>query len=217
MRAGVPARFSYGGPPRVSDRTYLQAINAALRQAITDPAVLVCGQLVKYGLGGLTAGLVDQAPAQVITFPVAENLMNGAAMGLALAGRRPVVIHERMDFVAVGMDPLVNHIPVWPARVPSLALPLVVLAVVGKGKGQGPQHSKNLSPWFGMLEGWTVLEPESPDEAHDYLLRAIFGRAPVLYVAHREFFRATGRVAAPRPAKIGLCGASERHERAFYG
>jgi pyruvate/2-oxoglutarate/acetoin dehydrogenase E1 component len=96
-------------------------------------------------LGGLTDGLHEARPEQVITFPVCENLMNGAAMGLALAGYRPVVIHERMDFLAVGMDPLVNHIPVWPARAP-MSLPLVIFAVVGKGKGQGPQHSKNLAP-----------------------------------------------------------------------
>lgn len=195
---------------------FLQAMHRALDEAMQDRSVVLLGQLVKYGLGGLTAGLHDRYRAQVLTMPVAENLMNGAAMGMALAGMRPVVIHERMDFLAVGMDPLVNHIPVWPARTP-MSLPVVVLAVVGKGKGQGPQHSKNLAPWFEMLEGWTVAEPDSPDAAHDELLKAIFGDKPVLYAAHREFFREEGRVEIPRASRIGLCGASERHEREFYG
>ncbi len=197
--------------------TFLQAMNRALRAAIELPEVLVLSQLGKYGLGGLTAGLFEAQPERVVTFPVCENLMNGAAMGLSLAGRRPIVIHERMDFLAVGMDPLVNHIPVWPARDPALKLPLVIMAIVGKGHGQGPQHSKNLTPWFAMLQGWSVLEPDCPEAAHDGLLGAILGDRPVLYVAHREFFRAEGRVALPRPAKIGLCGASERLEREFYG
>lgn len=192
--------------------TYLQAMNQALREACEDPAVLVCGQLVKYGLGGLTTGLPD---ASMQTFPVGENLMNAAAMGLALAGVRPVVVHERMDFLAVGMDPLVNHIPVWPART-AMSLPVVVMAVVGKGRGQGPQHSKNLAPWFRALDGWKVMEPDSSDAAHDQLLEAIFGEVPVMYVAHREFFGATGKVDLPRPERIGLCGASKRHEQAFY-
>lgn len=195
--------------------TFLEAMNRALLAAIADPKVLICGQLVKYGLGGLTEGLQDRAPGQVITFPVAENLMNGAAMGLALAGYRPVVIHERMDFLAVGMDPLVNHIPVWPRRAP-MSLPIVIVAVVGKGKGQGPQHSKNLTPFFRMLDGWTVLEPSSPAQAGLDLRAAIAGDRPVLYVAHREFFGATGPVLLPRPARVGLCGASKRHEDAFY-
>lgn len=195
--------------------TFLEAMRQGLLEAIEDPAVLVCGQLVKYGLGGLTAGLHEKRPGQVLTFPVCENLMNAAAMGLALAGKRPVVVHERMDFLAVGMDPLVNHIPVWPARAP-MSLPVVVLAVVGKGKGQGPQHSKNLAPWFEALEGWTVVEPDSPAAAREALGAAIFGSRPVLYVAHREFFGAEGRVALPRRQRVGLCGASARHEQAFY-
>lgn len=192
-------------------------MNAALAEALAaDRRVLVLGQLVKYGLGGLTTGLAAAYPKQVLTYPVCENLMNASAMGLALAGFRPVVVHERMDFLAVGMDPLVNHIPVWPARAP-MKLPLVIFAVVGKGHGQGPQHSKNLTPWFEMLEGWTVFEPATPHEARDMLLKGIFCDKPVLYVAHREFFNADSFVQLPTPSRIGLCGASQRHEREFYG
>jgi len=182
---------------------------------MADRTVIVIGQLVKYGLGGLTIGLQEKYQDQMVTMPCAEGLMNAAAMGLALAGHRPVVVHERMDFLAVGMDPLVNHIPVWPARAP-MSLPVVILAVVGKGKGQGPQHSKNLAPWFRMLEGWRVIEPASPEEARAGLLAAVFGDAPVLYVAHREFFGAEGPVEPPRPDRIRLCGASRRHELKFY-
>jgi pyruvate dehydrogenase E1 component beta subunit len=97
-----------------------------------------------------------------------------------------------------------------------MSLPLVVFAVVGKGKGQGPQHSKNLAPWFRMLDGWTVVEPDSPRSARDLLLESVFGDTPVLYVAHREFFGHVGLVELPRPERIGLCGASQRHEAKFY-
>ena len=195
--------------------TFLQAMHQALTQALKDPSVLICGQLVKYGLGGLTAGLADTHPRQILTFPTCENLLNASAMGLSLSGMRPVVIHERMDFLAVGMDPLVNHIPVWPRRQ-KMNLPLVIMAVVGKGKGQGPQHSKNLSAWFRGFEGWTVAEPESPQAARSLLLAAIFGSGPVLYIAHREFFNATGSFKVPEPTTIGLCGASKRHEQEYY-
>lgn len=194
----------------------LQAMNAALLEAVRDPSVLICSQLGKYGLGGLTSGVYEKRPAQVITYPVCENFMNGSAMGLSLAGMRPVVIHERMDFLAVGMDPLVNHIPVWPKRQ-AMNLPLVILAVVGKGMGQGPQHSKNLTHWFRSFEGWKVVEPCTPLHAGESLLSAIFGCEPVLYVAHREFFGSEGGCRPPSPESVRLCGASVGHEREFYG
>lgn len=190
-------------------------MHSALADALKDPSVLLCGQLVKYGLGGLTTGFAERHPKQVITYPTCENLLNASSMGLALAGMRPVVVHERMDFLAVGMDALVNHIPVWPRRAP-MSLPLVILTVVGKGKGQGPQHSKNMAPWFRTLDGWTVAEPDSPEQAKLQLLAAIFGSRPVLYVAHREFFNAADKIVLPRPERVGLCGASTRHERQFY-
>lgn len=195
--------------------TFLDAVRGALLEAVEDRSVVVLGQLVKYGLGGLTTGLAEKRPAQVLTFPVCENLMHGAAMGLALAGMRPIIINERMDFLALAMDPLVNHIPIWPARAPQ-SLPLVVMVVVGKGKGQGPQHSKNLTGWFRSLEGWTVLEPTSPQAAGKELLDAVFGNAPVLYVLHREFFKDTSEIVPPVSDRVRLCGASQRHEREFY-
>ena len=194
----------------------LEAVRSGLQDALADPSVLVLGQLVKYGLGGLTTGLYESHPSQVLTFPVSENLMHGAAFGLALAGMRPIVVNERMDFLALAMDPLVNHIPIWPARA-EMSLPLVVIAVVGKGKGQGPQHSKNLTPWFRMLDGWHVIEPTSPADARTRLLGAVAGNRPVLYVLHREFFGAEGEFKPPAPDHIGLCGASVAHEAKFYG
>ena len=194
----------------------LEAVRGALDELLTRPNVLLLGQLVRYGLGGLTTGLQERHPEQVITMPVGENMMHSAAMGLALAGMRPIVVNERMDFLALAMDPLVNHIPVWPRRAP-MSLPVVVIAVVGKGKGQGPQHSKNLTPWFRMMDGWTVMEPDSPQQAKLYLLAAVLGDRPVMYVVHREHFGATEQFFTPDPDRIGLCGASARHERAFYG
>jgi len=195
--------------------TFLEAVNSALAEAMKDRSVLLLGQLVKYGLGGLTAGLYDRYMDQVLTFPVCENAMHGAAMGFALAGMRPIVVNERMDFLALAMDPLANHIPVWPARA-SLSLPVTVIVVVGKGKGQGPQHSKNFVGWFRGFEGWTVAEPDSPQAAGEQLHAAIFGKAPTLYVLHREFFKSETEVRLPVADGVRLCGASKRHEEAFY-
>jgi len=199
----------------IENITFAEAINRALAESIQDKNVLVCGQLVKYGVAGITKGLYAKAPDQVITYPISEALMNASAMGLALAGKRPVMIHERMDFLACGMDALVNHIPIWPVKC-GVTLPLVILAIVGKGHGQGPQHSKNISRWFEMMEGWTVMQPDSPQLAYRQMKAAVFGKSPVMYVAHREFLDLTGTVKIESKDRIEFCGASQRHENSFY-
>lgn len=194
----------------------VDALRDALDELLADPRVLLVGQLVKYGLGGMTSRLYGKYPDQVLTFPVCENLMHASAMGLALAGYRPIVVNERMDFLVLAMDPLINHIPVWPLRDRELSLPIVVMAVVGKGKGQGPQHSKNLTTWFRHMDGWDVIEPTSPENAGGLLIDAVRLDSPVLFVVHREFFESEESFYPPIARRVGLCGASKRHEMEFY-
>jgi len=197
-------------------KTFAQEINSAIEEAIQrDPDVLVGGQLVRYGVAGLTTGLFDKYPDRFITYPVSESLMNSASMGLALAGKRVITIHVRIDFLASGMCALVNHIPIWYHK--GHDLPIVFICQVGKGMGQGAQHSKDLSSWFRNFQGWNVLTPETPKEAHSFLLEAIFDNRPTLYVIHRELFDAKEPKQLVPTSEVKLCGASRRHERFFYG
>ena len=196
--------------------TFSEGINKALDECLSaDKNVLVGGQLVKYGVAGLTKGLYEKYPDQFITYSVSESLMNSSAMGLALVGKRIVMVHVRMDFLACGMDALVNHIPVW--AVKGIKLPLVMLCQVGKGMGQGPQHSKNLTSWFKNMEGWAIVVPENPFDAYITMKAAVFSDKPVMYVIHRELFNLDEERRIETPETIRLCGASKRHEKEFYG
>ncbi len=199
---------------RASD-TFAGSINRAIGECLQDPDVLVCGQMVKYGVAGLTTGLYEQHKSQFVTYSVSESLMNSAAMGLALAGKRPITIHVRMDFLASGMCALVNHIPVWAEK--GVKLPLVMLCQIGKGNGQGPQHSKDLTIWFRNFEGWVTMVPQTPLEAYEMLKKAVYLDKPVMMPLHRELFDAPALKPIRTPEYIRLCGTSKRHENAFYG
>jgi pyruvate/2-oxoglutarate/acetoin dehydrogenase E1 component len=195
--------------------TFAGSINRALDECLKNPDVLVGGQLVKYGVAGLTTGLYAKYPNQFITYSVSESLMNSATMGLALAGKRPVCIHVRMDFLLSGMDSLFNQIPAAVAK--GHKLPCVFIVQVGKGMGQGAMHSKDLTAWFERFQGWKVCVPQNPTEAYEMLKESIMGDVPVMFVAHRELFDLPDGKEIVRPEYIKLCGASQRHEREFYG
>ena len=199
---------------RPSD-TFAGRINTALSEALQDPNVVFGGQLIRYGFEGLTTGLYERHRDQFITYSVSESLMNSSAMGLALAGKRVVMFHVRMDFLASGMCALVNHIPIWHKK--GHKLPITFVVQVGKGMGQGAQHSKDLSAWFANFEGWRVCIPQNPDEAYHMLKDSIAGDSPTMYVIHRELFNAKEGKRIDPPTRIRLCGASQRHEKAFYG
>lgn len=195
-------------------KTFAEIVRDALREMLArDKHAVVCGQLVKWGTAGITQGLHDEFPRQVITFPVAESLMNSAAFGLALHGTRVVMVHERIDFIACGMDALVNHIPIWPKKC-GVVLPLTILAIVGKGKGQGPQHSKNLTNWFREFDGWQTYEPRSATRAEIALRACTENVLPHFLTLHREDFSLRGTETArfssvPNRGIIHPLGANE--------
>ena len=198
--------------------TFAGEINRTLTEAMdADPNVVMGGQLIKYGFAGLTTGLYEKYPERFITYSVSEELMNSSAMGLALAGKRVIMFHVRLDFLLAGMNALFNHIPIWHKKGHKLPITFICQEGRGIGSGQGAQHSKDLTMWFQRFEGWRTCVPQTPQEAGDMLKDSIFGDAPTMYVIHRRLFNAKEGERVVTPEYIKLCGASRRHMEEFYG
>src|SRR5437867_11411963 len=173
--------------------SYAAAINEAQRQALElNEDVIVLGQLADMptGIFGTTSGLVDRfGPGRVQDFPVAENLMTATAMGASLVGMRPIIVHQRLDFMIYSLDAIVNWLALWRFKSNGLSnMPVTIRAIVGKGWGQGPQHSKSLHAWFAHLPGMRVALPATADDAKGLLLESIFGECPAIFVEGRNLF-----------------------------
>ena len=179
--------------------SYSKAILEATDQAMSlSPDVVVLGQLVdtKSGIFGTTTGLVDKYGAdRVHDFPVSENLMTATAMGAALTGLRPVIAHQRLDFMLYSLDAIANWLALWHFKSNGRsAMPVTIRTIVGKGWGQGPQHSKSLHAWFGHLPGLRVAMPATAYDAKGLLLESIFSESPAIFVEGRGLYSMTDDV-----------------------
>jgi pyruvate dehydrogenase E1 component beta subunit len=189
--------------------SYGEALNQGLRQAMElSDSVLVLGQLVDYGPGvfGSTTGLVERfGSARVRDFPVSESAMTSTAIGAAVVGFRPVLVHHRLDFMLYSMDAIVNWMALWRFKSNMQStLPVVIRAIVGRGWGQGPQHSKSLHAWFAHVPGIKVAMPATAFDAKGLLLESIFGQDPVIIIEHRSLFSLKGGVPeAPYRVRFG--------------
>ncbi|MHC1766107.1 MAG: alpha-ketoacid dehydrogenase subunit beta [Verrucomicrobiia bacterium] len=169
---------------------YTDAIREATDQEMArDDSVIVFGLDVDdpKAIQGTTKGLVQKYGAErVFGTPLSEDAMTGAAIGMALAGLRPVHVHIRMDFLMLAMNQLVNVAAkssyMYGGRV---HLPLVVRSMIGKSWGQGAQHSQGLYSFFMHVPGLKVVAPTTPYDAKGCLIHAIRDDNPVLYVEHR--------------------------------
>src|SRR5437763_4424333 len=99
-------------PKSARTLSYVEAVREATDlEMARDPAVLVFGLDVDdpKAIQGTTRGLLERyGPGRVFGTPLSEDAMTGAAIGMALAGLRPIHVHIRMDFLLLAMNQLVN-------------------------------------------------------------------------------------------------------------
>ena len=136
---------------------------------------------------GTTLGLVEKyGPDRVFGTPLSEDAMTGVAIGMSLAGLRPIHVHIRMDFLMLAMNQLINIAAkshyMYGGQV---HVPIVVRSMIGKSWGQGAQHSQGLYSYFMHVPGIKVVAPTTPHDAKGCLIEAIRDDSPVLYVEHR--------------------------------
>jgi pyruvate dehydrogenase E1 component beta subunit len=173
--------------------SFAQAINAATRQAMElDPNVFVYGIGADgaSGIFGTTTGLAEKFGARrVFDTPIAEAGLSSIAAGAASTGLRPVLVHQRLDFMLYAVDQVVNWMAPWRFMSGGTArMPVTIRAIVGKGWGQGPQHTKSLHAWFAHVPGLQVVMPGSPAEAKGLLLSSIMSNDPTLFIEGRSLF-----------------------------
>jgi pyruvate dehydrogenase E1 component beta subunit len=163
-----------------------------------DPAVFVMGVGVDDpgGVFGSTR-LPHQrfGDARVFDTPISENSLTGVAVGAALTGMRPMLVHARTDFLPLTLDQLANHAAKWSYMAGgALKAPIVVRAVIGRGWGQAAQHSQSLQAIVAHFPGLQVVMPAAPADAKGLLLSALTGDHPVVCLEHRWSYGQTGEV-----------------------
>jgi acetoin:2,6-dichlorophenolindophenol oxidoreductase subunit beta len=206
--AGLPSAA------QAEELTYSQAVNAALRRALSEwPSVLVYGEDVALpgGVFGVTRGLRREFGDRVFDTPISESAILGSALGAALVGMRPVVEIMWVDFALVALDQLVNQAA--NARYVSrgsLSAPLVVRTQQGTQLGACAQHSQSLEAFIAHVPGLRLCLPATPQDAYDLLLTAIETDDPVVVIENRNLYlNLRSPVALGGPVQ-GIGGASVR-------
>lgn len=177
----------------------------ALREAADiclerDPRVYMMGLGVPdpKGIFGTTVGLQEKyGDRRVFDMPVSENGMTGVAIGSAIVGMRPVLTHQRLDFALLSLEQIVNQAAKWHYMFGGkMRVPLVIRMIIGRGWGQGPQHSQSLQAWFAHVPGLKVVMPTTAYDAKGLFIAAVEDDNPVIFLEHRWLHNVTGDVPA---------------------
>jgi len=185
--------------PQTRKIKYVEAINEAFHQIMeSNDNVFVLGVGVNspWYVGRSMSGLYERfGPDRVIDPPVAENGITGIAIGAALAGMRPVVVHPRMDFMYLAMDQIVNHAASWHYMFGGrVNVPVTIRGIVNRGGEQAAQHSQNLAALFMHVPGLKLVAPSTAYDAKGLLIASILDDNPVIYIDDRWLYENQGQV-----------------------
>lgn len=221
-----------GGGPTVSAEAEVpevplaRAITQGLRDALAaDERVLVMGEDVGR-LGGVftvTQGLLDEfGGRRVIDTPLSEGGIVGTAIGLALAGFRPVCEIQFDGFIFPGFDQITSQLARLRSRYQGgVMMPVVIRVPYGGGIGAVEHHQESPESYFAHTPGLRVVAPSTPQDAYGMIRAAIECDDPVLFFEPKRRYWVKGAVAAdvvvPPLDRATVCRRGDRLTLAGWG
>ena len=171
-------------------KTFTEILNKSLIFNMKKDKKIIC-----YGLGindpknifGTTKDLKKIfSEKRVFDMPTSENCMTGVGVGLAIAGFKPIMVHQRMDFFLLAFDQLINNAAKWNFMFGNQTkIPFIIRLIVGRGWGQGPTHSQSFHNLFANIPGLKVVTPCFPEDVPGLLNMCLESKSVVIFIEHR--------------------------------
>jgi len=173
----------------------VQAINLGLEQEMAkDESVVLLGEDIGMdgGVFRVTDGLLDKfGEERIIDTPLAESGIIGTAIGMALAGMRPVGEMQFSGFSYLMIPQLEGHASRFRARSQGQwTCPLVMRMPYGGGVRAMEHHSESREATYGHLPGTKVVIPSSPRNARALIVASIRDPDPVVFMEPKRSYRA---------------------------
>ena len=179
--------------------TYRDALRSAMAEEMErDESVVLMGEDI--GIYGgthlVTNGLIDQfGPRRVIDTPIAEGGFTGAAIGMAMAGLRPVVEMMTWNFSFLAADQIIqNAAKLRYFSGGQVHVPLVIRGPNGGGVQLSAQHTHSLEGFYGHFPGLKVVSPATPADVKGMMLAAIRDPDPVIFLEAGALYGTKGEV-----------------------
>lgn len=178
----------------MAEITLVEAITQAIAyEMAADPEVIVLGEDVgkNGGVFRATLGLLDKfGPERVLDTPLAESMIAGLAVGMAVRGLKPIAEFQFMGFIYPAFDQIVNHASRMRNRTRGrLNCPLVFRTPFGAGIHAPEHHSESTEAYFVHTPGLRVVVPSSPSRAYGLMLASIRDPDPVIFLEPSRLYR----------------------------
>lgn len=178
----------------MTEMTMVQSLNLALREEMeADDSVLLLGEDVGEdgGIFRVSEGLHESfGPARVIDTPLAESMIVGAALGMALGGLKPIAELQFMGFSYFAFHQIESHVSRYRWRTRGgMTAPMVIRMPYGAGVRALEHHSESREVYYAHTPGLKTVIPSGPRNARGLLISAIRDPDPVVFLEPKRSYR----------------------------
>lgn len=183
------------GGQKMKVMNMVQAINNGLDIKLSeDETIVIYGEDVGFegGVFRITEGLqIKYGEDRVFDSPLAESAIAGTAVGMAIAGLRPIIEMQFDGFSYPALNQIINHI----ARMHNRSrgkynMSIVIRIPYGGGINALEHHSESPEAIYGHIPGLKVVVPSTPYDAKGLLISAIESNDPVIFLEPKRIYRA---------------------------
>lgn len=169
---------------------YKDAIKQAMEMLVKDERAVFLGYNVNYG--SRAYGTLSNIPkSKCLETPVAENLMAGLAIGMALEGYKPIVFFERHDFMLNALDGIVNHLDkMEKLSKGQFKVSVIIRAIVGSKEPLDPglQHTQDFTEALKKMVSFPIVELKNSKQIMEEYKKVLELDHSVIFVERKELY-----------------------------
>ncbi len=175
--------------------TIIEAVRDGLNCALkSDKNVMIIGEDIgkNGGVFRATDGLQKKyGKNRVVDTPLAEAGIIGSAIGLAVAGMKPVAEIQFMGFLSPAFEQIISHAARVRTRSRGRFGCSIVIRTPYSGGVKAPEHhSESTEAFYMHTPGVKVVIPSSPYDAKGLLIASIRDPDPVVFLEPTRVYRA---------------------------
>ena len=181
----------------MKQKSYLESIKEAVLQEMEDDNnMFIFGEGADPALGSFhkSSEIVKHfGEERIFDTPLSEVAMQGISIGAAMEGVKSIMVWFRIDFMLMAFDQIINHASKM-KYIYNIDCPIVMKTTIGRGWGQGPNHSQSFHSVFSHFPGLKVVLPSNPYDAKGLMAAAIKDKNPIVFIEHKSLFNEVSKV-----------------------
>jgi pyruvate/2-oxoglutarate/acetoin dehydrogenase E1 component len=156
---------------------YVDELTQAMSLCADQPESIFLGQAIAYPGTGMTQTFLKVPPEKLIELPVMEDCQLGMAIGLSLAGKLPICVYPRINFLLLAVNQLVLHldkIPDYSEYRPKVIIRTAI--ATPEPLDPGPQHLGDyvsmLRPTLKNVDIWYLNHAKNIGPSYEYAIKS---------------------------------------------